>query len=154
MRFISQSPNETQKIASKVAKKILSSPVGKMATIMVLEGELGAGKTVFVKGFAKALGIKKKINSPTFVILKKIQIPEKIRKNKSAGFQFLFHIDAYRLKNHKELVALGIGEILKNPENIVLIEWAERVRKILPTSHVKIHLDHIGKDKRSINVKF
>ena len=75
MQVISKSPAQTRKIAADMAKKIIVKPTGRGAVIIALEGELGAGKTVFVKGFAAALGIKKGIRSPTFNLMKRYRIP-------------------------------------------------------------------------------
>ena len=69
------------------------------------------------------------------------------------SYKLLVHIDAYRLKDHQELITLGIKEILENPENIVLIEWSDRVEKILPKKYIKIHFDHISERERKITVK-
>src|SRR6185369_2632079 len=131
----SKSPKETQKIAAELAKKFSVKQIVKQAIVLALEGELGAGKTQFTKGFAKALGVKQKITSPTFVLMK----PYKIKGGT------LFHIDAYRLKNHRDLEALGVKELLKQAGNILLIEWSDRVTKILPKKHIKIHIDHLNK---------
>ena len=108
-----------------------------------MEGELGTGKTTFVKGFSKALGVKEKVLSPTFVLIHR----HKIEKS---GFKKLYHIDAYRLKSGKDLLKLGVREIFENPENIVLIEWADRVKKTVPKNAIWIHFDHLGVDKRKI----
>ena len=158
--FTTRSAKETQKIAAALAKKIekkgstLDLKKGrtlKRALVIGLEGELGAGKTTFIKGFARALGVREKILSPTFVLMKThklgksaIHLPE--------NHKFLIHIDAYRLKDHQDLASLGIKEILENPENIILIEWSDRVEKILPKQYMKIHMDHIEENIRKIRV--
>ncbi len=142
MILISNSPKETQKIAADLARKIIKT---KRGAIIALEGELGAGKTVFVKGFAKALGIKSKIKSPTFVLMKKYQVPR--------GTLNLFHLDCYRIRDHKDLKIPELKEILETSHNIVLIEWAERIKKILPQKRIKIHIDHINKNTRKITIK-
>lgn len=147
---ISKSPIATQKIAWDLAKKIRqladSKPPDK-AIVIGLEGELGAGKTTFVKGFAKTLGIKEKITSPTFVIMKRYEL-------RDMSYKFLYHIDVYRLKDEKELIKLGIEEIFSDPQGIVLIEWADRVKKILPKNYISIHMDHISEKERKISIKF
>lgn len=143
---VSNSLTATQKIASDLAKKIISTKSLSGAYIIGLEGELGAGKTTFVKGFAKALGIKEKITSPTFVIMKRYEL-------RDMGYKFLYHIDAYRLKNEKELIKLDIKEIFSDSQNIVLIEWADRVKKILPKGYISIHMDHVSERERKINIK-
>lgn len=143
MKFISKSPVQTQKIASELAHKIVKSGVKNRAKVLALKGELGAGKTTFVKGFAKALGLKVKISSPTFVIMKSFQL-------QASSFKNLYHIDAYRLKDEKELKKLDIEEVFSKPENIVLIEWSDRVKKILPQKRILIHIDHVDENTRRI----
>lgn len=141
--FITKNTKETEKFGASLAKEISQKETGQKAVVLGLEGELGAGKTTFVKGFAKASGIKEKILSPTFVLIK-------IYKLKTTNYKLFYHIDAYRLKDHKDLISLGIKEILDNPENIVLIEWSDRVSKILPKKYLKIHIDHISEKERKI----
>src|SRR3989344_2832652 len=100
------------------------------------------------------LKIKAKIKSPTFSIMKKYLIPASKNFQFSIfNFQFLYHLDCYRLRDHKDLAILGIKDILTNPDNIVLIEWSDRVKKILPKNHTKIHIDHIDKNTRKLTVK-
>ena len=173
----SKSPWQTQKIASDLAKKIKKAKTSHHACVIALEGELGAGKTTFVKGFAKTLGIRSHITSPTFVLLKNYKLPAYAkalagrqttngstvlsvssrgstpRGSPSKDYKLLFHIDAYRLKDYRDLIPLGIKEIIADPQNIVLIEWSERVRRILPRKHTKIHIDHISESSRKIEIK-
>lgn len=156
MIYKTKGPKETQKIASELAKKILKSGVQKHAVTIALEGELGAGKTTFIKGFAKTLGIKAHITSPTFVILKNYKLPASPklqRGEQTTNYKLLVHIDAYRLKNYRDLISLGLKETMANPENIILIEWSERVKPIIPSKHIGIHIDHTGKDEIKISVK-
>ncbi|MBI2676767.1 MAG: tRNA (adenosine(37)-N6)-threonylcarbamoyltransferase complex ATPase subunit type 1 TsaE [Candidatus Yanofskybacteria bacterium] len=147
MKFLSKSPKETQKAAGVLAKKITRKTLQKRtALVLGLEGELGAGKTTFVKGFAKGLGLKNKISSPTFVLIKSYNL-------KLTTYNNLFHIDAYRLKDHEDLIRLGIKEIFSNPKNLILIEWSDRVRKILPKNYLRIHIDHIDENERKIVIE-
>ncbi len=146
MKYLSRGPGETGQIAAAIAKKLSKAKPSGKAIVIALEGELGAGKTTFVKGFARALGIKQKITSPTFVLIKSYKL-------KAVSYKLLWHIDAYRLKDHRDLIQLGVKEILNDPKNIVLIEWSDRVRKILPGNCVTVHIDHVGLNKRSILVK-
>ncbi len=145
---------ETKKLAEKLAEKILI--IGKKnrassdgALILALCGELGGGKTTFVQGFSKGLGIKEKILSPTFIIMKQFQIRKNLRPN-SQKFANLYHIDCYRIKKAKEILDLGFKEIISNPQNIVIIEWAERIKKILPENALIVTFKFIDKNKRKI----
>ena len=145
MIYKTKNPKETQKIASELVQKLLKSKPQKHAIVIALEGELGAGKTTFVKSFAKHLGISSHITSPTFVLMKHYPI-------KKSDFKLLIHIDAYRLKDHKDLIPLSIKELVANPENIILIEWSERVKQILPAKCFTIHIDHTGENQRKITI--
>jgi len=146
MIFISKSPKETKKLAENLAKTLIRKRF-KSATILALEGELGSGKTTFARGFSHILGIKEKILSPTFVIIHRHKITNKNIKNK---YKNLYHIDAYRLNSEEELKKLEIEEIFLNPQNIVLIEWADRIKKIIPKNSIWVHIDWLDKNKRKI----
>ncbi|MGD0977344.1 MAG: tRNA (adenosine(37)-N6)-threonylcarbamoyltransferase complex ATPase subunit type 1 TsaE [Minisyncoccia bacterium] len=151
MIYDSKSEKETGEIARKLAEQIVSREIVALrqaqdkAIVIALEGELGAGKTTFIKAFAKALGVKEKLTSPTFVIMRKFIVHDLRFKN-------LYHVDAYRLNSGEELKPLGIEEIIADPENIIMIEWAERVRDILPKKHISVHIDHIAENKRKIQI--
>ncbi len=152
MIYKTKSPKETEKIAVLLVEKISEAYKDahcntKMPIVIALEGELGAGKTVFTQGFAKALKIKAKIKSPTFVLMKKYPISDP-----RFSIRTLYHLDCYRLENYKDLLPLGIKELIKDPKNILLIEWAERVKPILPKQCIKVHIDHIGPKERKISV--
>ena len=150
MIYKTKSPKETQKIASLLAEKIKikkTANTTRGALVVAMEGELGAGKTVFTQGLAKALKIKAKIKSPSFVLMKKYAIGDT-----RFAIRAFYHLDCYRLKNYKDLLPLGIKEILKEPANIILVEWAERVKPILPINCIKVHIDHIGQKERKITI--
>ena len=156
MIYKTKSPKETQKIASLLAEKIKikkTANTTRGALVVAMEGELGAGKTVFTQGFAKALKIKAKIKSPTFVLMKHYPIPDSGLRIKKTISNF-YHLDCYRLKNYKDLLPLGVKEILKEPANIILVEWAERVKPILPRNCIKVHIDHIGSKERKITTNY
>ena len=141
---------ETQKIARLLAKAIKPHPHGAM--VIALEGDLGAGKTTFAQGFARALGVKENVLSPTFVLLKIYELRQETR-NKRQGFKYFIHIDCYRIQNPKDLIHLGLKDILKDRDAIVLIEWADRIKKILPRDTIRIRFVHGAEDnKRHINV--
>jgi len=145
MVFKTKSAEETKKVAADLARKIIKTKPQRQACIIALEGELGAGKTTFIQGFAKALKIRQKITSPTFVLIKSYKLS-------ATTYKLLYHIDAFRLKDWHDLVSLGIKEIFANPQNIILIEWAERVKSILPKKRINIHIDHISKNERKISI--
>lgn len=138
MNYKSHSLHQTQQIAQNLAHKI------KPGTIIALYGELGAGKTTLTQGLAQGLGIKDKIISPTFILLRSYPIPQ--TKN------YLIHIDLYRLENIDQIASLGIKEVLENPENIVVIEWAEKLGQLLPKGALKINLKALAQDIREIQI--
>jgi tRNA threonylcarbamoyladenosine biosynthesis protein TsaE len=147
--MLTKSKTHTQKIAADLAKKIISESAGKRAVVLALIGDLGAGKTAFTQGFIKALGVKTHIPSPTFVIYRRYPI-----RKENGGFKNVFHFDLYRIQKPKEIVDLDFRNILNNPENIVLIEWPEVIKKYLPKKTIWVKLAHSGKaNERIINVK-
>jgi len=141
------SSKQTKKLAGLLAKKILSRRIKrKNALILTLQGELGAGKTTFIQGFLKGLGVRKKITSPTFVITKSYKL-------KAKSYKIAYHIDCYRIRKPKELLSLGLREILGNPKNIILIEWAEKIQGVLPKNAIWIKFFHGSKENiRSIRI--
>jgi tRNA threonylcarbamoyladenosine biosynthesis protein TsaE len=146
-RFLTKSEKETEKLGEKIGKKILKEKLDKIAKILALEGDFGGGKTTFLKGFAKGLGIKEKILSPTFILFRKFQIP-------NSKFQNFYHIDCYRIEKPREILSLGFREIIKDPKNIVAIEWADKIKKILPRKVLKIKFKILGKKEREILIRW
>ncbi len=143
--MITKSSIETQKVGEDFAKEILASGLKNSAVVLVLRGDLGAGKTTFLQGFAKGLGIKENILSPTFIVMKRFKIYDLRFKN-------FYHIDCYRLKDEKDLEVLDFEEIISNPQNIVAIEWPEKISQILPKDTILIKFDHLKKDKRALTI--
>ena len=137
---------ETALLGEEIAKKTLKNRQNKKAQILALYGELGGGKTTFLQGFAKGLGIKERILSPTFVIFKKFKIQYPF-------FDLFYHIDCYRLKNSKDLLGLGFGEFSSNPKNIIAIEWAEIIEDALPKNKISIHFKIEDEKRRIITIK-
>ena len=134
---VAQTKNLARLLYKEISKKRLKT---KGALIIALSGDLGSGKTTFVQGFLRAAGIKKKITSPTFVLVKR--------------FKNIYHIDCYRIRQARELIKLGLKEVFKNPQNIVLIEWAEKIKRILPKDAIWIKFKHGGKiNERTIIFK-
>ncbi len=124
----SYSSVETKRFGVELVKKLLRDKKHvskKHALILAIKGDLGSGKTTFVQGFLRGLGVRGRVNSPTFVLIKRYAI-------RGLRYKYVFHIDCYRLKKAKELLDLGLREILGDPKNIVLIEWAEKVSRRLP----------------------
>jgi tRNA threonylcarbamoyladenosine biosynthesis protein TsaE len=114
--------------------------------IFALYGELGSGKTTFIQGLAKGLGIKERILSPTFVMIR--QYPLTI--NHQSSIINFFHIDLYRVESERDVESLGLEEIWDDPQNIVAIEWAEKIKKILPKKRTEIHFKYLKNNERKI----
>ncbi len=140
-------------MARAFAREILSarggSAFGGKAIVIGLAGELGAGKTVFAKGFARGLGIREEMKSPTFILMRVFRIPASAKA--SAGKHF-FHFDAYRIADPKEFLALGFRKLLKNPFNVLLVEWSDKIKKILPKKYFKFSFKVRGKTFREISL--
>ncbi len=117
------------------------------ALVVGLYGDLGSGKTAFVKQVATALGIEGTVTSPTFVIEKIYKLPE---EGLAEGMAHLIHIDAYRLDDGKELVSLGWKHITEDGKNIIFMEWPEQVKDILPESMKKISFTFIDENTREV----
>lgn len=142
MNIETSNEEETKALASEILNSIKKS--SDHATTIFLNGDLGAGKTTFAKGLAGALGVTEEITSPTFVI-------QKIYKLKAdAPFKKLIHMDCYRLKTKEELFVLDIEEVLNNPDNLVLIEWPDKVREILAKPSEEIDFTFIDENTRKI----
>lgn len=140
MEYLSKSLEDTQNIA----KKVLSSLKG--GEVLALSGELGAGKTALTQALARELGVKDNVNSPTFVIMKVYDCEHDIIKK-------LIHIDAYRIKDEKEVITIGAPEYFNAPGTLTVIEWPENIKKILPSDSIQIHITNPDKETRIINFK-
>ena len=144
--YTTKNPSQTRKLGEKLAKEILMKKT-KKAVVVGLIGELGGGKTTFLQGFAKGLGIKEKILSPTFVIMKNFS-PSCL----NSKFKHFYHIDCYRIQKPKEILGLGFKKIISDPENIIAIEWADRIKEALPKNVVMLEFDFINKNTRRITI--
>ena len=139
-RFETKTPKETAKIATALAKKM------KGGEVVALHGNLGAGKTTFAQAFAKALGVKERVQSPTFILM------HEHRLKKKGGPAYFLHADAYR-GDAAQFRAVGFDEYLGRPDAVVLVEWAERVEALLPKKRIEVRLRHLGGDRRGLTLK-
>ncbi len=137
MKIISNSVEETIEIGSKISKRL------KKRDVVALIGELGSGKTVLTKGIAKGLGLKeiRYVNSPSFVIIKeyKGRIP-------------LYHLDLYRLDKSHSLDSLGYDEYFYG-EGVTVIEWADKIRGLLPSKYLEVKLSVVNENRRKIEIR-
>ncbi len=119
--------------AARFAAELVPREQG--ATLVTLSGGLGVGKTAFTKVVARTLGVEELVTSPTFVLQKIYPL-----RSESSKFKKLIHIDAYRLEDGETLTPLGLDELLKDPGNLILLEWPEKAADTLPvpTQHLVI----------------
>lgn len=150
--FITNNFEETQKLGEEFARSHLARL---KCTLIALYGDLGSGKTTFVQGLAKGLGIKRRVISPTFIMVRSYELKSQKHnsKFKSFGQRTFFHIDLYRVKSEQDIEGLGLEEIIKDAQNIVAIEWAEKMGDLLPRKRWDIHFEHLDRDKRRISIK-
>jgi len=139
MKKISNSELETKKIAQDFAKNL------KSGDIICLDGDLGTGKTHFVKFIGEFFNIKQ-INSPTFILMK-------IYKIKNNKIKQLIHFDLYRIKNLKETQDFSLKEYLQEKDSIIFIEWSKIIKKILPKKTKFIKIKYLNQNKREIKIK-
>lgn len=136
--FLSNSPEETIELARKFARKL------KGGEILALTGELGGGKTTFVKGLAEGLKVPDTVTSPTFVMLKPY-----LGKIDDKKIEFV-HVDAYRAETIEDIKSVGIEDCLDRDDVILAIEWAEKIKEILPNKTIKINFKALNENKREI----
>lgn len=153
MEFHTTSAEETGAVAEQFLDYIYKREGTQgTATVIGLSGDLGAGKTTFMKGIAQTLGLNPdEITSPTFVIEKIYALdstPE--RPADMLGFKHLIHIDAYRLDSGDDLAPLGWHEALTDPNNLIFVEWPEQISDGLPLRTEMIHFKVVDHDEREI----
>jgi tRNA threonylcarbamoyladenosine biosynthesis protein TsaE len=139
MEVISHSTEETKNFASELAKK------SKPGNVFALYGDLGSGKTTFVRYFTEALGSKSRVQSPTFVIVRKYLVD-------GAKIKRIWHLDLYRVNTKEELRNLDVTDFFSDPEAVTLIEWPEIAEGDLPKKCVNIYFKYINETTRQINV--
>ena len=136
---------ETSKISQKILNRILKMRNNK-AKVIALSGDLGAGKTTLTQELAKLLGVKENVVSPTFIIMKIYKInPDSLYYS---HFKKLIHIDAYRLDSHLELLKIGWQKLQDDKDNLIIIEWPEKVKKSLDVDTCWVKLEHIDDQTR------
>ncbi len=136
---ISRSAYQTQKLGETLGKSL------KAGDIVALYGDLGAGKTIFVKGIAKGLGIKKRILSPTFVFIR--SYPLTVNREPLT----FYHVDLYRGQSFEDFEALGLEELFSQ-NNIVVLEWAGKIAKMLPQKRIDINFKKEDEKTRRIEI--
>ena len=143
-QIITKSAKETKVFAKKIVKELLELNDNK-SLVICLYGDLGAGKTTFVQGLAEELGIKEVVNSPTFLIMKKYSA------RRDEALPRLYHFDCYRISDYQEILDLGWEEIIGGENNIIVIEWPEKIKQILPKKRLEIKFEFVDENTRKIN---
>ncbi len=138
--FISTNFAQTRKLGKILAEELRGGE------IVCLMGELGSGKTTFAQGILKGLEVKGPYTSPTFVVMKQYRLKITAKSSKLLN---VYHIDAYRV-GAKDILDLGWDEIVSSKNNIVIVEWAERIKNIIPKNAVWLEFEHLKDDMRKI----
>lgn len=134
LKVISNSPDETEKIGEKLASRL------KIGDLIALYGDIGSGKTCFVKGLARGLEVKQSVKSPSYSII-----------NEYSGKYPVFHIDFYRLENNADFESTGWLDYF-DYNGIIIIEWASRVKKLLPKRRFDVYFDILGNETRQLEI--
>ena len=135
--FLSSSEAETEARGAALARELAPG------SIVLLYGDLGAGKTVFSRGFARGLGVTEPVSSPTYTIVQEYELGNGSR---------LYHMDLYRINDERAALGFGVDEFLNEPGAISLVEWPERIRGLLPDTAIRVELRHISEKQREIKV--
>ncbi len=134
-RYETRNENDTRSVASEFSRTL------KPGDIVALEGALGAGKTVFVKGITQAFGVRERVTSPTFTLI-----------NEYRGEHVIYHMDFYRLNTPEEIRDIGVEDYFYN-SGICLVEWAEKMGDIYPETAIKVSIRHTGDNSREITIE-
>ena len=141
MEYLTKSAQETKKLGEKIGANL------KPGDLLACFGQLGGGKTTFLQGVAKALDIKERILSPTFILMRQYELSA----NKK-GIKKFYHWDWYRIGGEKEALAVGFGENLLDRAAVVAVEWAENALKALPEKRIEVHFEY-GEKKNERKIK-
>ncbi len=135
---ISRSEAETEALGAEIAGQL---PAG---GIVALYGDLGAGKTVFSRGFARGLGIQEPVSSPTYTIIQEYPLPDG---------RWFYHLDLYRISNSASALAFGVEEYIEGRDSWSLVEWPERIADIMPRRAWTVTIRHCGENEREITIE-
>jgi tRNA threonylcarbamoyladenosine biosynthesis protein TsaE len=133
--IISASPEETQDAGERLGRGL--GP----GAVVALTGELGAGKTSFIQGLVRGLGVTTRATSPTFVLI-----------NQYRGRVPVYHVDAYRTDSLTELIDLGLLELMGG-EGVTVIEWADKLVALLPPETIHVHIEGVGDEPRILTIR-
>lgn len=134
-RLVTTSPEQTARAGERLGQTL--GP----GTVVALSGELGAGKTCFIQGLARGLGVVRTPTSPTFVLI-----------SQYAGRVPVYHVDAYRTESLTELLDLGLEELFGGP-GVTLVEWADKLLALLPADTIHVRVEGVGDEPRQITIR-
>lgn len=137
MIFHSRSEKETEELAARIAASLAPGDT------VLLRGNLGAGKTVFSRGFARGLECDDTLSSPTYTIVQEYQLP---------GGNRLYHMDLYRIADSASALGFGVDEFIDDPRAYKLIEWPERIESLLPENCLTVEITHQGDEERTLRI--
>lgn len=143
MKVIAKSLEDTKQFARDVLEKMLKNKYDS-AVVLDLKGDLGAGKTMLVQMLGRELGVSETIQSPTFVLMKTY-------RTKNSLFKNLVHIDTYRIEHIDEVKILQLEDIFVDPQNLVCIEWSEKIKEVMPENSIKIECELLENNAHSYN---
>lgn len=132
--IVTKNAAETSSLGQALAREIIKRQKegrAEQSVIVCLYGELGSGKTTFTQGFSKSFGLTQRFLSPTFIIVRRYNIPQTIRP--------FYHVDLYRISSKKEIEEVGLPEIMSDNTAIIIIEWADRLGSFIPKIRIDIH---------------
>lgn len=138
LEFMSRGPDQTQRLGARLGALLQGGDV------ICLEGPLGSGKTCLAQGVGRGWGVGQTLISPSFVLVREYTRPGDAMK--------LYHVDLYRISGVEEALGLGMAEFLGEAHAVCIIEWAERVRPLVPSEHLWIQLDFAGQPLRLSDV--
>ena len=139
-----KSYEETKKFAEEFIENL---EIGE--NIILLKGNLGAGKTTFSQAVLEYVGAEKPFTSPTFVIMK--EYPVDFQSQNNLRLKKIYHLDCYRIDD-KSLLDLGWEDIINNKENLILLEWPEKIEKALPENYIQIEFEVLSENEREIKI--
>ena len=141
--YITKSSEETKKLGKKIVEKLNGR------NFLAFYGNLGSGKTTFIQGLSEGLGIKRRIISPTFIIVRHYDLA-----GEKYGFGYFYHIDLYRTATRNDLLTIGLDEIINDKNNLIALEWAEKMEGLLPKQRIELRFEYLGQEKRKITVSY
>lgn len=142
-QIITQNAEETAEIGKDFGTQ-LKEQGSTIPRVLCFFGDLGSGKTTFIQGMAKGLGIRQRLLSPTFLIVRRYTLSDQDR--------YFYHIDLYRVKSAADIESVGISEILENPANITAIEWSDKLH-VLPARRIEFYFEILDGNRRKIDIK-